>query len=87
MKQLVIALFALISVNVSAQTLYDRVEETIVKPLEKYGIHFTKSETNFYHNRKGLMFAIPLYKSPDATTNDSTTNATMGAFADQFQKA
>ena len=87
MKQLIIALFALLSINASAQTLSDRVEETIVKPLEKYGIHFTKSETNFYHNRKGLMFTIPLWKSPDATTNDSTTNATMGAFAEQFQKA
>lgn len=87
MKQLIIALFALLSINASAQTLSDRVEETIVKPLEKYGIHFTKSETNFYHNRKGLAFTIPLWKSPDATTNDSTTNATMGAFAEQFQKA
>ena len=87
MKQLIIALFALLSINASAQTLYDRVEETIVKPLEKYGIHFTRSETSFYHNRKGLAFMIPLWKSPDVTTNDSTTNATMGAFAEQFQKA
>ena len=87
MKQLIIALFALLSINASAQTLSDRVEETIVKPLEKYGIHFTRSETSFYHNRKGLAFMIPLWKSPDVTTNDSTTNATMGAFAEQFQKA
>ena len=49
MKQLIIALFALLSINASAQTLSDRVEETIVKPLEKYGIHFTRSETSFYH--------------------------------------
>ena len=91
MKQLVIALFALLSINASAQTLSDRVEETIVKPSEKYGIHFTKSETNFYHNRKGLMFTIPLLKSPDATTNssveDSTMNASRKQLAEQFQEA
>ena len=87
MKQLIIALFALLSINASAQTLSDRVEETIVKPLGEYGILLTKSETSLYHNRKVLMFTIPLLKSPDATTNDSTTNATMGAFAEQFQKA
>ena len=91
MKQLIIALFALLSINASAQTLSDRVEETIVKPLEKYGIHFTKSETNFYHNRKGLMFTIPLLKSPDATTNssveDSTMNASRKQLAEQFQEA
>jgi hypothetical protein len=63
------------------------VEETIVKPLEKYGIQFTKNEGSLYHIKKDLMFTIPLWKSPDATTNDSTTNATMGAFAEQFQKA
>ena len=91
MKQLVIALFALISVNVSAQTLYDRVEETIVKPLEKYGIQFTKSESNCFRNRKDLMFTIPLWKSPDATTNssveDSTRNAGIRQIEEQFQKA
>ena len=86
MKQLIIALFALLSINASAQTLYDRVEETIVKPLEKYGIHFTRSETSFYHNRKGLAFMIPLWKSPDVTTNDSTTNAATGGVAEQLQK-
>ena len=91
MKQLIIALFALLSINASAQTLYDRVEETTVKPLEKYGIHFTRSETSFYHNRKGLMFTIPLLKSPDATTNssveDSTMNASRKQLAEQCQEA
>ena len=91
MKQLVIALFALISVNVSAQTLYDRVEEIIVKPLEKYGIQFTKNEGSLYHIRKDLMFTIPLLKSPDATTNssveDSTMNASRKQLAEQFQEA
>lgn len=91
MKQLVIALFALISVNVSAQTLYDRVEEIIVKPLEKYGIQFTKNEGSLYHIRKDLMFTIPLWKSPDATTNssveDSTMNASRKQLAEQFQEA
>lgn len=91
MKQLVIALFAFLSINVSAQTLYDRVEETIVTPLEKYGIHFTKSESNYYHKRKDLMFTIPLWKSPDATTNssvgDSTRNAAIRQIAENFQKA
>lgn len=91
MKQLVIALFALISVNVSAQTLYDRVEEIIVKPLEKYGIQFTKNEGSLYHIRKDLMFTIPLLKSPDATTNssveDSTMNASRKQLAKQFQEA
>ena len=90
MKQLIIALFALLSINASAQTLYDRVEETIVKPLGEYGILLTKSETSLYHNRKVLMFTIPLLKSPDATTNssvgDSTTNAATGGVAEQLQK-
>lgn len=91
MKQLIIALFALLSINASAQTLYDRVEETIVKPLEKYGIQFTKSESNCFRNRKDLMFTIPLWKSPDATTNssveDSTRNAGIRQIEEQFQKA
>ena len=78
MKQLVIALFAFLSINVSAQTLYDRVEETIVTPLEKYGIQFTNSETNYYHKKKDLMFTIPLLKSPDAATRE---------IAETFQKA
>ena len=86
MKQLIIALFALLSINASAQTLSDRVEETIVKPLGEYGILLTKSETSLYHNRKVLMFTIPLLKSPDATTNDSTTNAATGGVAEQLQK-
>ena len=86
MKQLIIALFALLSINASAQTLSDRVEETIVKPLGEYGILLTKSETSLYHNRKVLMFTIPLLKSPDATTNDSTTNAATGVVAEQLQK-
>ena len=87
MKQLIIALFALLSINASAQTLSDRVEETIVKPLGEYGILLTKSETSSYHNRKDLIIQIPLLKSPDATTNssvgDSTTNAATGGVAEQ----
>ena len=90
MKQLIIALFALLSINASAQTLSDRVEETIVKPLGEYGILLTKSETSSYHNRKDLIIQIPLLKSPDATTNssvgDSTTNAATGGVAEQLQK-
>ena len=76
MKQLIIALFALLSINVSAQTLYDRVEETIAKPLEKYGIKVGRSESNYYHNRKNLTFVIPLWKTPDATTNSSVVDST-----------
>ena len=90
MKQLIIALFALLRINASAQTLSDRVEETIVKPLGEYGILLTKSETSSYHNRKDLIIQIPLLKSPDATTNssvgDSTTNAATGGVAEQLQK-
>ncbi len=90
-QQIIIALFALININVSAQTLYDRVEETIVKPLEKYDIQFGKNESNFYRNQKVLMFTIPLWKSPDTTTNssvgDTTTNAAIRQYAEKYHKA
>lgn len=91
MKQLIIALFALLSINASAQTLYDRVEETIVKPLEKYDIQFGKNESNSYRNQKVLVFMIPLWKSPDAATNssvgDTATNAAINQYAEKFHKA
>ncbi len=91
MKQLIIALFALLSINVSAQTLYNRVEETIAKPLEKYGIKVGRSENNYYHNRKNLSFVIPLWKTLDATTNssvgDSTKNIAFKRLAEKNVKA
>lgn len=89
MKQLVIALFALISVNVSAQTLYDRVEEIIVKPLEdcNCGLMITRGESNYYHNRKTIGFAIPLMKSTDGNGRSEQENAAIRRQAEKYNHA
>ena len=91
MKQLIIALFALLSINVSAQTLYDRVQETIVKPLKEYGIMVGQATTNYHHTRKDLMLTIPLWNTLDTTTNSSVEtlnkNAAISKQAGKYQKA
>ena len=91
MKHLIIALFALLSINVSAQTLYDRVQETIVKPLKEYGIMVGQATTNYHHTRKDLMLTIPLWNTLDTTTNSSVEtlnkNAAISKQAGKYQKA
>lgn len=76
-KSIILAIVTLLSLNVSAQSLYDYVIENLAKPLREKKAYVVNDEDTELRYKKSITVIIPLFNMPDCKF-DSEGNVVEG---------